>query len=345
MTEIKSHEFDRFVDKSAAHYRLFLIYGPDRGLVSERARLLAEQTDVALGDPFSLIKLDVSDLQGNPGRILDEVNAFGLFGGSKLVWIRGVANEKSVIDSLQILSDKPPEGSYLLIEAGDLKKGSALRKVAEASRSIAVVPCYTDDSRALNSLIDAELQDAGLRISPAARQLLLESLGGDRLASRNELKKLALYCKGLPLIEEEHVADIIGDASAISTDDALDAILNGDRNALFHAVQKIVSSKTPIFLVLQGCLRQFQLLDLMKAEMDDKRIPAAQVMQTLGRHIHFKRKPVIEKALRVWSGAAIAREMSRLQATVLQSRQKPMIDDSIALHTLMGTTLQSDRKG
>jgi DNA polymerase-3 subunit delta len=345
MAEIKSHEFDRFLEKSVAHYRLFVIYGPDRGLVSERARLIAERTDVDLADPFSLIKLDIADLQGNPGRIVDEVNSFGLFGGSKLVWLRGAANEKSVVDCLQYLAEKPPEGSYLVIEAGDLKKGSALRKVAEANRSMATIPCYTDDTRALNTLIDQELQDEGLRISSAARQLLLESLGGDRIASRNELKKLALYCRGLPLIEEEHVADIIGDASAISVDDALDAILNGDRNGFFLATQKIINSKTPIFLVLQGCLRQFQLLDLMKAEMDDKRLPAAQVMQTLGRHIHFRRKPVIEKALRVWSSAAIAREMSRLQATILQSRQKQVIEESVALHTLMGTTLQSDRKG
>lgn len=344
MPEIKSHEFDRFLEKSVAHYRLFVIYGPDRGLVSERARLLAERTDVDLGDPFSLIKLDISDLQGNPGRIIDEVNSFGLFGGSKLVWVRGAANEKSLIDSLSQLVEKPPEGSYLIIEAGDLKKGSALRKVAESGRNVAVISCYGDDARALNTLIDQELEAEGLRISSPARQLLLESLGGDRIASRNELRKLALYCRGLTLIEEEHVNDIVGDASAISTDDALDAILNGDRNAFFQATQKIINSKTPIFLVLQGCLRQFQLLDLMKAEMDDKRIPASQVLQTLGRHIHFRRKPVIEKALRVWSGAAIAREMSRLQATILQSRQKQVIEESVALHTLMGTTLQSDRK-
>jgi len=344
MAEIKSHEFDRFLDKSAVHYRIFVIYGPDRGLVSERAGLVAAGTDVDLADPFSVIKLDVSDLQGNPGRVVDEVNSFGLFGGSKLVWIRGVANEKSLIDSLQYLAENPPEGSYLLIEAGDLKKGSGLRKIAEASRSVATIPCYADDARALNALIDAELQGEQLRISPAARQLLLELLGGDRIASRNELRKLMLYCRGLPLIEEEHVADIIGDASAISTDDAIDAILNGDRDAFFHATQKIISSKISIFLILQGCLRQFQLLDLMKAEMDEKRLPPAQVMQTLGRHIHFRRKPIIEKALRVWSAAAIAREMNRLQTTILQSRQKQVIEDSIALHTLMGTTLQSDRK-
>jgi len=93
MAEVKSHEFDRFAEKSAELYRIFVIYGPDRGLVSERAALLAGKTGVSQDDPFAMLKLDVSDLQGDPGRLLDEVNSLGLFGGSKLVWLRGAANE------------------------------------------------------------------------------------------------------------------------------------------------------------------------------------------------------------------------------------------------------------
>src|SRR3546814_8623805 len=62
-------------------------------------------------------------------------------------------------------------------------------------------------------------------------------------------------------------------------------------------LQKVGTSRTPIFLVLQSCLKQFQLMDLMRAEMDDKKLQPAQVMMTLGRHIHFKRKPIIERAL------------------------------------------------
>ncbi|SCB12854.1 DNA polymerase III subunit delta [Rhizobium lusitanum] len=345
MAEIKSHEFDGFLQNAARNYRIFVVYGPDRGLVSERAAQIAAKTGVDLKDPFSVIKFDVADLQSDAGRLLDEVNAIGLFGGEKLVWIRGAANEKSLVDSLQIIADSPPDASFVIIEAGDLKKGSGLRKVAEPSRAVATIPCYADDIRALNGLIDTELANENLRITAAARQVLLELLGGDRIASRNEVRKLALYCRGQGMIEEGHVTDIIGDASAISTDDAVDAILKGDSEALLHAMQKIATSKTPMFLVLQGCLRQFQLLDTMRAEMDEKRLAPAQVMQTLGRHLHFRRKPIIEQALKSWTAPAIAREMNRLQSAVLQTRQRASLEDTIATQTLLATTLQSARKG
>lgn len=66
MAEIKSHEFETFLQKSARNYRIFVIYGPDRGLVSERASLLAARSGVALDDPFSLTKLDIGACRKTP---------------------------------------------------------------------------------------------------------------------------------------------------------------------------------------------------------------------------------------------------------------------------------------
>lgn len=343
MTEIKSHEFEGFLQRAPRSGGIFLIYGPDRGLVSERAGQLARITGVPLDDAFSVLRTTASDLVGQPGRLLDEMNAIGLFGGDRLVWLKDAGNEKPLIEAIDVLDKEPPRGCSLIIEAGDLKKGAGLRKAVEGSRAAIAIPCYADDTRALSTLIDTELEAAGLRIVPAARQRLMESIGGDRLASRNEVRKLALYCHGRNVVEEEDVMAAIGDASAISVDDAVDAILKGDNGAFLSAMQKIMSSKTPVFLVLQACLRQFQLLELMRAEMDEKRTNASQVIATLGRQLHFRRKPVVEQALRKWSLPALRRETARLQSAILQSRQRSSLEGTIALQTLLSTVLQSAR--
>ncbi|MBB3444988.1 DNA polymerase III subunit delta [Rhizobium sp. BK379] len=344
MAEIKSHEFDGFLQKSARLYRIYLIYGPDRGLVSERSGMIAGKTGIDQNDPFSVTKLDVGDLQKEPSRLLDEAQSIGLFGGEKLIWVRGAANEKYLVDAVAFLSGASLDAASIIVEAGDLKKGSALRKTVEAARTAVAIPCYADDGRALNALIDNELSAEGLGITPAARQALVALIGGDRIASRNEIRKLALYCRGMETVDDHHVTEIIGDASAISVDDAVDAILSGNSTNFLHAMQKITSSKTSVFLVLQACLRQFQLLDTMRAEMDEKRVPPAQIMQTQGRHLHFRRKPIIEQALKSWSADAITRETKRLQAAILQTRQRQILEDSIAMQTLLSTTLQSARR-
>lgn len=343
MAEIKAHEFDQFVKRRAREFRIFLIYGPDRGLVSERATELAKMTGVDMGDAFSFMRLDAPDINSDPGRLFDEANSTGLFGGEKLIWIKGAGADKGLSEALSGLAENPPANAWIIIEAGDLKKGANLRKAAESAGAAMAIPCYADDAKSLNLLIDEELSASGLRITADARMALQDCLGGDRLASRNEIRKLALYARDDGLIEEHHVTDIVGDASAVSADDAVDAVLKGDLAGFHHAIQKVVSSKTPVFLVLQGCLRQLQLLDLMRTEIDGRRASIQDAINAHGRHLHFRRKPVVEGALRNLSAQAIATEMNRLQAAVLQSRQRASLEDTIAMQALLATTLVAAR--
>jgi DNA polymerase-3 subunit delta len=311
--------------------------------VSERATELAKMTGVDMGDAFSFMRLEASDINSDPGRLFDEANSTGLFGGEKLIWIKGAGADKALSDALSALAESPPPNAWIIVEAGDLKKGANLRKAAEGGGAAVAVPCYADDVKALNSLIDEELSAAGLRITADARMALQECLGGDRIASRNEIRKLALYAKDEGLVEERHVSAIVGDASAISADDAVDAVLKGDLAGFHHAIQKVVASKTPVFLVLQGCLRQLQLLDVMRAEIDGRRASVQDAVNAHGRHLHFRRKPVMEGALRALTSTTIATEMSRLQAAILQSRQRASLEDTIAMQALLATTLVAGR--
>lgn len=343
MAEIKTLEFDQFVKRRGREFRLFLIYGPDRGLVSERAAVLAKLTGVDATDAFSFMRLDASYLAGDPGRLFDEAYSTGLFGGNKLIWIKGAGADKALADGVAILADKVPDTVTVIIEAGDLKKGANLRKAAEGASGAMAIPCYADDAKSLNTLIDAELSAFGIGITAEARDALLECLGGDRIASRNEIRKLALYAFGEKLIELHHVYDIVGDASAISTDDAIDSILAGNRTNFLNAIQKVIASKTSVFLVLQGCMRMFQLMDVMRADMDEKRFGAAEVMNIHARHLHFKRKPIIESALKQWNAAAIGNELNRMQNAILLTRQRSSLEDTIAVQTLLATTLISER--
>lgn len=343
MSEIKAHEFEQFAKRRAKDYRIVLIYGPDRGLVSERAGELARQTGVDLNDAFSFMRLEASDLSSDPGRLFDEANSTGLFGGEKLIWIKGAGADKTLAEAVAALAENPPSAAWIIIEAGDLKKGANLRKAVEQAGAAMAVPCYADDAKALNLLIDEELASAGLRITADARMALQDCLGGDRLASRNEIRKLVLYARDDGLIEERHVSEIVGDASAISTDDAVDAVFKGDLQAFNHAIGKVIASKTSVFLVLQGCLRQLQLLDLMRTEVDGRRASIQDAINAHGRHLHFRRKPVVESALRSFSAQAIATEMARLQSAVLQTRQRASLEDTIAIQALLATTLIAGR--
>ncbi|HET7411666.1 MAG TPA: DNA polymerase III subunit delta [Pararhizobium sp.] len=343
MAEIKAHEFDRFIASGKSGYRLFLLYGPDRGLVSERAASLAERSGVDLKDPFSLVRLDNDSLKGDPGRLADEANAVALFGGRRLIWLRGAGNDRGLTAVVADLASAADGTTTVIVEAGELKKGTALRKAVEAAPAGLAIPCYADERRSLQALIDEELGREELRITPAARTRLTELLGGDRLASRSELRKLVLYCHGTGRVSEEDVIASVGDAAAASADEAVDAVLSGDLAGLDHALQRITASKTAVFTIILACLRQFQMLDSMRAEMAATGRTAGQVMATTGRRIHFRRKPAVESALQKWNARQIAQVLGHFQRTVLEMRRRPQLEDDIARQALLAAGVRSAR--
>ena len=114
-----------------------------------------------------------------------------------------------------------------MIEAGDLKRNAALRTVCERAKGAVAIPCYADGERDIGRLIDEELRAAALTMSPDARAALIPLLGGDRRASRAELRKLMLYAHGQQTIEIDDVMAVVADASALALDALVDAAFAG----------------------------------------------------------------------------------------------------------------------
>ena len=72
-----------------------LIFGPDTGLVSERATRLVAKASEGDSDPFNLIKIDASELSSDPTRLIDEVLTVPLFGGRRIVWVKDAVGQES----------------------------------------------------------------------------------------------------------------------------------------------------------------------------------------------------------------------------------------------------------
>ncbi len=91
MVALKGGEFDRLVAHPERTRPLVLIFGPDHGLVAERAAALAKAVAGNSDDPFALVRLDGSDLAADPARLIDEARTVALFGGRRTIWVRATS--------------------------------------------------------------------------------------------------------------------------------------------------------------------------------------------------------------------------------------------------------------
>ncbi|MEL6921879.1 MAG: DNA polymerase III subunit delta [Pseudomonadota bacterium] len=322
MVAIKAQEADAlFAGRTPRKSNACLIYGPDRGLVAERARAFLKASGVALDDPFSYIALQGQDLVGeNAGRLMDEVSTIAMFGGGRAVHVSDPPKDAGFVDAVKAALAALDDQTYLLIETGDLKKSAALRTVFEKSKSALAVPCYADDTRSLQGLINQMIQDAGKTVALDARELLVANLGGDRGTSRREIEKLLLYCAEHDRVEAQHVTDVIGDTSTIAIDQIIDGLLVGELNQCETGLSRLEASGMSPAVLINGLSRQFQQLDAMRAAMSAQRTSARSVVENARPPIFFRRKPVVTKALDIWSGDMIRSALTRLRETTVSSR-------------------------
>lgn len=342
MAQLKAHEVDRYLNKPDPIHRTFLIYGPDTGLVAERAKTLAKNLGADLQDPFSTVSLDADDAAADPDRIADEAHTVSMFGGCRLVWIRG-STQKNLIKAIEPVLQTPPTDAYIIIEAGDLKKSASLRTRIEKEPASLTLPCYQDEGRALDGMIDEELKRTDMSISPDARGILKSLLGADRLSSRGEVQKLCLYVGDGKEITEKDIEAVVGDASALAVDTVVDAASCGDIQTMEHMFKRLIAQGTPVFQVVAALQRHFQMLHSARLKMDTQRAQPGSIIAGLRPPINFKRKDAVVRALSIWQASSLERSLERLSKVSLDSRANAALSISLVATALLAIAIEANR--
>jgi DNA polymerase III subunit delta len=343
MAKLKAHEVDGFLSRTATGYHIYLVYGPDRGLVSERATTIAKSTKIPLDDPFCVIHLDGTAINSDPARLPDECLTVSMFGGDRLVWVKDAGNEKGLLEAIKSISQSKLEGVTLIIEADDLKPTSGLRSTCENASTIMALPCYADDERGVDRLIDSQLAKFSLTITLDARNALKNSLGGDRLASRGELEKLSLYCLGAKQITREDVDLAIGDVSASSLDELIDSVIGGSTIKLDEIFANLTQRSTSVQTILLMVTRQLSMLLDQRSNMEKDGKTAAAIVASSRPPVFFARKPLVEHVLGGTSVQTFLRYLDKVQTAVLESRQNTSLAEEICHRTLLAISVEQSR--
>src|SRR5436309_16080249 len=103
MVALRGKDIDAFLARPDPGRPIILLYGPDAGLVRERADALIASGVDDPNDPFSLVKLDGDELSAETSRLVDEAMTVPLFGGRRA--IRVCAGARSFAGGIETLSE------------------------------------------------------------------------------------------------------------------------------------------------------------------------------------------------------------------------------------------------
>lgn len=340
MVAVRPGEVEAVLSRFDPLRPVVLLFGPDSGLVRERAKAYLARAAAGSDDPFGIVKLDGDEIAGNPLRLIEEASTVALFGGRRVVSLR--AGSKNVVPALEPVLSSPPPEAVVVVEAGDLKKGAPLRSLCESSPRASAIACYPDTERDVARLVDTMLAEAGLSIERDARADLMGLLGGDRLASRGEVGKLILYAQGEGRITSAHVRAIVGDASSLALDDIADAALAGNGREAAGAFAKALGEGIRPDAVLGATTRGAQALHALRLVVEGG-LSVDRAIEGARPSIHFRRKPLVEAALRAWTSARLGIAFVALDDALLAARRNAALAPSIAERALLSLASNARR--
>ncbi|WP_374469464.1 DNA polymerase III subunit delta [Phenylobacterium sp.] len=194
----KRPDIERFLKQPDAGVRAAVIYGRDIGVVRDRGHQLARKVADNPDDPFDVAQLTDGDLDADAGRLEGELAAQSLMGGRRLVRLR-LTTDKAGPDKLaaealarHAAGELNPD-AFLIVEAGNLDRNSALRKAAEKANGAVVIPCYEDEPGDVARLVRETLARDNVSLNPDALSLFVARLPKERGVARAEIERLALY--------------------------------------------------------------------------------------------------------------------------------------------------------
>jgi len=339
ITGAKVESFLRAPDPDA---RAILVFGPDEGLVRERAARLAKLVVDDLNDPFRVVEFTGQQLKEDPARLADEAAAISFGGGRRVVRVRQAADAcepacKSFLDL------DTPADALVVLDAGDLPPRSKLRRLFETARNAACIPCYADDARTLPDVIRQTLNGFGLSADRDAMALLTQSLGADRSVTRGELEKLALYMGDDKQVTEAHVRAVVGDSGAAGLDDVIYAAAGGDAARLEMALGRVLADGTNPVQLVRAAQRHFQRLHVARGAMAGG-ANADQAVKALRPPLIFKLADAFKRQLMLWPEDKLARAFDVLTQAETDCKTTGLPADAVAGRALL-TLAQAAKAG
>lgn len=294
--KIPAAKIESFVNSPDPNINFVLLYGPDRGLISERKKTLSLKVVSDLNDAFNVVEFKYSQIKDDPSLFADEINAMSLMGGRRLIIVDA---DTTISKELCDVIEAANSDSFVIFAAGDLTPASTLRKFFDKSKKTAALPCYNDDAASIQKIIGGKLRAEGYNFEFEVVQYLADKFSGDRLIILNEAEKLILYMGDNKNITLNDVENCVFDSSEFSLDELCTAVASKDLKSIDKNMTRAISDGVAPVAIIRANLRYFMRL-LQAREAIDNGQSEQVAMGQLRPPVFFKQVPIFKRQLSMW---------------------------------------------
>jgi DNA polymerase-3 subunit delta len=275
-------------------YQSCLFFGPDNGLVRERAKHVMSKLVYDANDPFATTSLDNDKIIENPSLVYEAASSLSLLGGAPVVFIRDASDKLTSI--LQEVHKTTECKNSIVCIAGELNTNSSLRLFFERSKQTVAIGCYKDDNQSLPKYIAEKLKANGISYDYNLLTFLSSKLGNDRAVSASEIEKLITYLgekKELKLSDLEKIINLNDDKNLESL---CVAVADGKFNQSNQFIERLLQEGTEPIVIFRSLQRYFQRLLIVHGHIQQG-LSSDIAMKKLSPPVFFKLEKTFKQHL------------------------------------------------
>ena len=294
--------------------RLYVLGGPD----AAGSQALMAVLGSAMGADAERIDLSPARIKDDPALLADEAASISLFGGARwisVILLSGGGDE--VLAAVDTLLSAPVAGNPVVVVGHALTAKSKLTKLADAHPLAVGVTSYPPEGAAADRLADTLAQPLGLTLDKAVAQAIVAATGADRGLMAQEVEKLALYCDaspGAPVRAGMAAWQAIGaDRDEEDLGSAVNIILDGRLGDLPALFANLAATATSDIRLVRAIANRAHLIARLRSHVDGGQ-GVGQVMDSHGKAVFWKERPVVTRQVGRWDSPRVARLIDRLHA-------------------------------
>ena len=315
--KISAGRVEAFIAEPPSKVQVILLYGPDHGLVRERAEKLKQAVIEDENYAFRLAEISADNLKDDPGKLFDEAATISFTGERRVVQIREAGD--FIASIFAEFFDTPVGDTLIIVESSNLGTRSTLRKIFENAEIGAAIPCYTDEYRTLKTIIEETFLAENIAVTSDALTYLINNLGGDRMTSRSELEKLMLYSLDTRKVCLEAAVACIGDNTNMALEDIAFALSLGDLARVGRLMDRALQEGISPISIIRATFRHFQRLHLAASLMIEGQ-PVQAALKALHPPVFFKQLDEFRAQLQIWPVERISKALTSLSKAEIRCK-------------------------
>ena len=187
----KQQDIYSIINFGKSAYKAVILYGPNTFVINDLYKKLSKTLIDEDKEIFGSREFDAKEIIGDADSFYNEAQSFGLGADKKYIRINMGSSEAggAILEFLK----NDQEDVTLIVKAGILSPRSTLRKVAEKTDGVVIVPFYDDDTTSLVNFIADKTSENNFKISREASNEIITLTGLERGRVNDSINNLMLF--------------------------------------------------------------------------------------------------------------------------------------------------------